>query len=138
MDISSKFITANFPNEEIFFLETNLREKKWVTSSSYNPQNQTIFSHMESMDKAVDSPTSKYEDFLIIGNFNVQGEDTSVKDFCDIYSFKHLIKASAGYKNPNNPKCIDLIPTNRQRSFQNSCVQNFLKVEPQKYNVSGL
>ena len=93
---------------------------------------------MGSMGKAVDSPTLKYEDFLIIGNFNVQAEDTSVKDFCDIYSFKHLIKASAGYKNPNNPKCIDLIPTNRQRGFQNSCVQNFRKVEPQKYNVSRL
>ena len=26
------------------------------------------------------------------------------------------------YKNPNNPKSIDLMLTNRQHSFQNSCV----------------
>ena len=112
VDISSKFITANFPNVEGFFLEINLREKKWVTSSSYNPQNQTFFSHMESMGKAVNSPSSKYENFLIIGNFNVQAGDTCVKDFCDIYSFKRLIKKSASYKNPNNPKCIDFMLMN--------------------------
>ena len=59
---------------------------------------------------------------MIIGDFNAQASDTSVKDFCDIYSFQHLIKEPTCCKNPNNPKCRDLMLTNRQRSFQNSCV----------------
>ena len=54
---------------------------------------------MESMGKAVDSLSSKYENFLIIGDINAQTRDTSVKDFCDIYSFQHLIKEPTCYKN---------------------------------------
>ena len=33
-----------------------------------------------------------------------------------------MIKGSTCYKNLNNPKCIDLRLTNKNRSFQNSCV----------------
>ena len=45
-----------------------------------------------------------------------------MKEFCDIYSFKNLIKEPTCFKNPANPKCIDLMLTNRHRCFQNSCV----------------
>ena len=45
-----------------------------------------------------------------------------MKDFRNIYSFKNLIKEPTCFKNPANPKCIDLLLTNRRRSFQNSCV----------------
>ena len=44
------------------------------------------------------------------------------KDFCDIYSFQYLIKEPQCYKNSNNPKCADLVLTNWQHIFQNSCV----------------
>ena len=91
-DIPSKLITTNFPNAEGFFSEINLRKKKWVISCSYNPHNQTIFPHMQNKGKAADSLSSKYENFLIIVDFNAQASDTFVKDFCDIYSFQHLIK----------------------------------------------
>ena len=45
-----------------------------------------------------------------------------MKDFCDIYSFQNLIKEPTCFKNPTNPKCIDLMLTNRHCSFQNLCV----------------
>ena len=70
---------------------------------------------MESIGKAVDSLSSKCENFLTIGNFNPQASDTSVKDFRDIYSFKHLMKRPTCYESPNNPKCIDLMLTNGQK-----------------------
>ena len=72
---------------------------------------------MESMGKAVDSLSSKYENFLIKRDFNAHASDTSVKDFCDIYSFQDQIKEPTCYKSPNNTKCIDLMLTNRQCSF---------------------
>ena len=77
---------------------------------------------MESMGKVVDSLSSKHEKVLIIKGFNAQARDTSLKDFCDIYSIKYLINKPTCYKNLVNPKCIDLMLTNKQRSFQNSCV----------------
>ena len=42
--------------------------------------------------------------------------------FCKPYSFNSLIKQSSCFKNPENPNCIDLILTNKPRSFQAKCV----------------
>ena len=42
--------------------------------------------------------------------------------FSDTYNLKSLIKKPTGHKNPNKPSCIDLILTNKPRSFQHSCV----------------
>ena len=46
---------------------------------------------MESMGKAVDSFSSQDENFLI-WHFNAQASDTSVEDFCDIYSLKGYLR----------------------------------------------
>ena len=121
-DIPSKFIKTELSNREGFFIKINLRNKKWVIGCSYNPHNAEISSHMNCMGKAIDSLSSRYENFLLIGDFNAEVSDVSMKEFCDIYSFKNLIKEPTCFKNPANPKCIDLMLTNRHRSFQNSCV----------------
>ena len=46
--------------------------------------------------------------------------DTNLNDFCNLYLLKNLIKKPTCFKNPENPKTIDLILTNRPRSFCNS------------------
>ena len=46
--------------------------------------------------------------------------DSNLKNFCNLYLLKNLIKKSACFKNPENPRTIDLILTNRPRSFCNS------------------
>ena len=46
--------------------------------------------------------------------------DTNLKDFCNLYLLKNLIKTLACFKNRENPKAIDLILTNRPRSFCSS------------------
>ena len=46
--------------------------------------------------------------------------DSNLKDFCNLYLLKNLIKKSTCFKNPENPKTIDLILTNRSRSSCNS------------------
>ena len=43
-----------------------------------------------------------------------------MKDFCDTYDLINLIKDPTCFKNPLNPSIIDLVLTNRSRSFQNS------------------
>ena len=44
-----------------------------------------------------------------------------MKSFCQIYNFKNLLDKPTCYKIPTNPSCVDLIITNKPRSFQNSC-----------------
>ena len=46
--------------------------------------------------------------------------DTNLKDFCNLYLLKNLIKKPTCFKKPENPKTIDLILTNRPRRFCNS------------------
>ena len=77
---------------------------------------------MGSIGTVLDSRSARYESFILMGDFNTEESDTTIKDFCDIYSFKNLIKDATCFKNPDKPKCIDLMLTNRNGSFQNSCV----------------
>ena len=39
-----------------------------------------------------------------------------------MYNFKNLLEKPTCYKNPTNPSCVDLIITNKSRSFQNNCI----------------
>ena len=58
---------------------------------------------------------------MILGDFNVEIEEANMKSFCENYNLKGLIKQPTCYKNPNKPKCIDLILTNVPRMFQITC-----------------
>ena len=72
---------------------------------------------MESIGKVIASLSAKYENFNLIADFNPTEYDSSVENSCDIYSFKNLIKEPTYFKNSYNPKCINLIITNRSRRF---------------------
>ena len=45
-------------------------------------------------------------------------EQQQIKDFCDNYSLKSLIRQPTCYKSLSNPTCIDLILTNAPQRFQ--------------------
>ena len=49
-------------------------------------------------------------------------EEQQIKDFCDSYSLKSLIRQTAWYKSPSNPTCIDLILTNAPQTFRSTHV----------------
>ena len=57
---------------------------------------------------------------MLLGDFNSEMTDTNLKDFCNLHLLKNLIKKPTYFKNLENPKTIDLISTNRLRSFCNS------------------
>ena len=63
--------------------------------------------------------SSNYENFILLGDFNSEMTDKNLKDFCNLYLLKNLIKKPTCFKNPENPKTIDPILTNRPRSFCN-------------------
>ena len=57
---------------------------------------------------------------ILLGDFNSEMTDANFKDICNLYFLKNLIKKATCFKNPKIPKSIDLILTNRPRSFCNS------------------
>ena len=107
---------------EGFFVELNLRSKKWLLGCSYNPHRDKIAPHLKNISTALDKLSSKYENIILLGDFNVEIEEKNISDFTNIYNLRSLIKEKTCFKNPENPSCIDLILTNSPRSFQNSSV----------------
>ena len=85
-------------------------------------QIETIGNHFDSLSRNLALHSSTYENYIIIGDFNIEADSKEMSSFCDTFDLTSLIKEPTGYKNPDNSSCIDLILTNKPLSFQNSCV----------------
>ena len=55
-----------------------------------------------------------------MGDFNDKTNYVTMKNFYQIYGCKNIVKDPTCFENPINPTCIDLIITNRPKSFQES------------------
>ena len=64
--------------------------------------------------------SKNYDNLLILGDLNSELEETCLNDFFNVNNLKSLNKKPTCFKNPENPSCIDLFLTNRQKSFQNT------------------
>ena len=112
-----------FPkNLEGIFIEMYLRKYKWLLFDGYNPSEGNIESFLKGIGAVLDHHMTKYENFLLLGDFNSELSENAMKEFCDTYNLTNLIKEPTCFKNPLNPNSIDLILTNRPRIFQNSKV----------------
>ena len=74
------------------------------------------------LSKIIDQNLASYDNIIILGDFNSEMSEDAMVDFCGIYNYKNIVNKPTCYKNPNNPPCIDLTLTNRQKSFQDTRV----------------
>ena len=109
-------------NFESFFVEINLRKKKWLLSCSYNPARKIIVNHVKNIITAFDQFSASYDNLIVLDDFNVEPEEVNMLNFLNIYKLKNLVKQKMCYKNPESPSCIDSILTNSHRKFQNTNV----------------
>ena len=79
-------------NSEYFFVEINLRKKKWLLCCSYKPYKNSISTHIDFLRRELDLHSSNYENFRLLGDFNSEMTDTNLKDFCNLHLLKNLIK----------------------------------------------
>ena len=86
------------------------------------PHRTIIDSHMDSLSKNLALYSSTYENYIVLGDFNVEVDNNAISSFCDAFDLVNLIREPTCYKNPEKPSCIDLILTNKPHSFQNSGV----------------
>ena len=107
---------------EALFVEINLRKRKWLFSFSYNPHKNLIVTHLSGIKVVLDVLSSKYENIIIIADFNLEPKESAVIDFCQAYNMKNLIHKFTCYKNPNKPTGIDVMLTNKPRFFKKSSV----------------
>ena len=123
-DIPAKLLKVQLDNDDIesFFVELNLRAHKWLLSCSYNPKFSLIQSHLNSLSKVLDFYSSKYENFIVMGDFNVECSNEYLDNFCQCYNLESINREPTCFKSLTNPSCIDLILTNRPNLFYHSKV----------------
>ena len=110
--------SPNIGDEEQIFIEISLYKIKWVIGNLYNPSKNLISRHLKVLGKYLDQFYLNYDNVLLQGDFNSEVSETILKEFCEIYNLKNLVKGHTCFKNIENPSCIDLILTNRVKSFQ--------------------
>ena len=117
-DIPSNLLVVETKLIEGFYVEINLHNNKWLINCSYNFHKNMIGNHLHAVSGKVDVYSSSYNNFIILGDFNIEMEEQQIKAFCDNYWLKSLKRQPTCYKSPSNPTCIDLILTNAPQKFQ--------------------
>ena len=97
-------------------------KKKYLIGSTYYPCKTSIRKHLNSLGKDIDTIIPNYDNIILMGDFNCDPADLEVIEFCEIFKLKNLIDEPTCFKSLTNPTCIDLILTNRKRSFQDTCI----------------
>ena len=127
-DIKARVLIHNFPSGESFHDGILLRKKKSLINCSYNPDKINMKNRVN---RTLDAFSTKYENILLPGDFKACVDDETMKDFCRSYCLKSLIKQQTCFKNPENQSCINLILTNKCRSFHRM-TSSFLKMHFRK------
>ena len=102
---------------EGILLEINFRNKKWLLFGGYNCHKTNTDRYLSTLGHILDSHVTKYDNFLIMGDFNSEPHEKSMEEFCSRYTLQNLVKGPTCVKNPLNPSLIDLILSNKPRSF---------------------
>ena len=102
---------------QALFIETNFRKCKWLIICCYNPNKLNISRYLDNVSKGLNFYYSKYDKILLMRDFNVEMSETNIKDFCETFHLKGLIKTPTCFKKVEKPSTIDLFITNSPKSF---------------------
>ena len=128
-DIPSKLLTKHSPpnDREGLFVEINFRKSKWLLFGTYHPPPQNNQYYFDCIDKALDVHSS-YEKVILTGDFNVWESECVFHLFLCQHDLTNLVKEGTCFKNPINPRCIDLYLTNSPLKSQNILSVYFVSV----------
>ena len=96
-------------NIEAIVVEINLKKRIWLLIDCYNPHKDIIQNCLNSIGNILNELSIKYENIILLGDFNSEMCEDSMQAFCNICRFKCLVKDSTCFKSYSNPSCIDLI-----------------------------
>ena len=89
-DVPPTLLISGFTKEP-FFVEINLMKKESF-SSHYSYKNNFRAFHISCIRRSVDLQPRQHECFILMGDFNVESNDATKKNYCYIYGYKNVIK----------------------------------------------
>ena len=93
-------------------LEINLRKEKWLVISVYRPLTQDRGYFLNSLIKLINLFWNKNDNYLIMGDFNMEPTESTLSNFLISNNLSNLMKKNACFKGTGF--CIDLILANRK------------------------
>ena len=91
-DTPSKLLPIENQPIEGFYVEINLRKKKWLLCGTYIPHRNNIAIHLDSLSKKVALYSSAYDNYILIGDFNIEADSKEMSSFCDTFDLTSLKK----------------------------------------------
>ena len=109
---------------ETICTEFTVSKKKWFCLSVYRPPSpNNIVTFSEELTDSLSRAINNYDNIILMGDFNIdiKKENSTAYDeleeFCDTFNLTNLVKFETCFMN-NHKSAIDLILTNKSRSFQ--------------------
>ena len=81
-----------FIQKDIYIYKSYIYTTYMYNSSCYSHHNSDIAKHLPIMSKSLDICSTKYENIVILGDFNACVEDETLNIFCKSDSINSLIK----------------------------------------------
>ena len=72
--------------------------------------------------KILDALSLKYSSVFITGNFNRETHECDLKNFCEFYNLRNLVKQLFFLKKPQNTSFVDLLLFNIPQNFCSTCL----------------
>ena len=116
-DVPSAFLKTDSAIEA-FYVELTIRKKKWLLCCWYNPNKTFITKHLAEIGRNRDLFLSKYDNFILLGDFNSEPCKQPVRDFCHVYNCHNIIKDKTCFKNPHNPCLLTCLQQTDQNAFK--------------------
>ena len=91
-DIPSKLLSIENQPIEGIYIKRNFRKKKWLLCRTNNPHRNNIDNHLDSLSRNVALYSSLYDNYNIIGDFNIEADSKEMSSFCDTFNVTSLIK----------------------------------------------
>ena len=86
-DIPSTSLNTDTSVEGLY-VEINVGKEKWLIGCSYNPHKTFISAHLKEIGKNLDIYSSRYDNFILLGDLNAEPKEQPVKYFCQVYNCK--------------------------------------------------
>ena len=93
-------------NSEIILFEFSAPNKKRLLLGNYKPLSQNYLSFISELNLALNFFSPIYENFVLLGDFNLSSENPNFKNFMCSFDLESLINSPTCYKS-TNPTSID-------------------------------
>ena len=117
--LSTRQINCSLKPDIMYCYGTKMQTRNWLVLYIYRNPKQDLKYFLDELTNLIDLYSGKFENLLILGDFNESCSNNILSTFMQTFSLKSLINNPTCFKSKNG-KCIDLILTNKPSYFQNS------------------